>query len=143
MNVLKPGRFDRWMLLVLAGLALGLGGLALVSSLVGLRQPEPGAALVGVWGPVGLTFGQKMQAAGVESRWHSQPPLAGRFAWDGLTLWFWPAFVGAWMVRWLVRGYYAAGPSLARFVERRPRVRALTRAVLTRIHRMLSRTQRP
>jgi hypothetical protein len=26
-----------------------------------------------------------------------------------LTLWFWPAFVGAWMVRWLVRGFGRQG----------------------------------
>jgi len=127
MNMLKTRRFDRWMLLLLAGLALSLGGLALVSSLVGLRQPEPGAALVGAWGPVGLTFSQKMQPAGVESRWHSQPPLAGRFVWDGLTLWFWPETAleaGSAVHFWLESGAQAEdGQVLRQTVDWQVRVR--------------------
>ena len=39
--------------------------------------------------------------------------------------------------RWLVRGYYAAGPSLARAVVRRAWLRRLTRMALSGIHRAL------
>jgi hypothetical protein len=44
--------------------------------------------------------------------------------------------------RLLVRGYYAAGPSLARAVVRRPWLRGLTRVALRGIHRALVRSQR-
>lgn len=41
--------------------------------------------------------------------------------------------------RFLVRRYYQAGPGLARFVVRHPRVRGLTRGALAGIHRLVSR----
>jgi Tol biopolymer transport system component len=86
-------KFDRWMILILVGLALGFGGVALVSSLTGLRPPVPVGAETGGQGPVGLIFAQQMRPGQVEKRWHSDPPLTGRFSWDGLTLWFWPETV--------------------------------------------------
>jgi len=45
--------------------------------------------------------------------------------------------------RWLVRGYYAVGPELARQVVARPWLGRLTRTALSGIHRVLVRTQRP
>jgi Tol biopolymer transport system component len=88
--MLRVSRFDRWMILILVILAAGLGGIALFSSLAGLRQPELRTPLVGVYGPVGVTFAQKMQPASVQSRWQSEPPVSGRFSWEGQTAWFWP-----------------------------------------------------
>jgi hypothetical protein len=41
--------------------------------------------------------------------------------------------------RVLVRGYYALGPGLARWVKRHPPAQRLTRRMLTGIHRLLSR----
>ncbi len=57
---MRTGAFDRWMLLVLVGLALGFIGVALVVALAGLPLPEPVKTLVSVRGPVGLAFAQKM-----------------------------------------------------------------------------------
>jgi Tol biopolymer transport system component len=126
MNAVK---FDRWMMVLLAGLALGLEGLALAANLAGLRPPDPLADEVGVRGPVGLAFAQKMQAGGVESRWHSDPPLPGRFAWDGLTLWFWPESgleAGREYRFWLEGGAQAQdGQVLRREVRWTIRVRAM------------------
>ena len=63
---------------------------ALASNLLGLRPPELVRDEIGERGPVGIRFRQPMQADSVQQRFHSQPPVKGRFAWDGQTLWFWP-----------------------------------------------------
>ena len=87
---MKLVKFDRWMLVILAALGLALAGIFLYSNVIGLKSPEPASHSVGAWGPIGLKFAQKMQAQSVESRWHSQPALNGRFGWDEQTLYFWP-----------------------------------------------------
>ncbi len=86
----KPHHFDRLVILILIVLALGLAGVALVSNLLGLRPPELVRDEVGERGPVGIRFRQPMQIDSVQQRFHSQPPVKGRFSWDGQTLWFWP-----------------------------------------------------
>jgi dipeptidyl aminopeptidase/acylaminoacyl peptidase len=90
MEVFCLSRFDRWMIFILVILALGLGGIALFSSLSGLRSPELLTPVIGAYGPVGVVFAQRMQSATVQSRWQSEPALNGHFSWDGQTLWFWP-----------------------------------------------------
>ena len=87
------GRFDRLVILIIAALVLGLAVVALVSSTLGLRPPELVRDEVGVRGPVGVRFSQAMQLDSVQQRWHSEPPLTGRFSWDGQTLWFWPEWM--------------------------------------------------
>ena len=74
----KFGRFDRLVIFLLILLAAGLGGAAWLSSLLGLRPPSLSAQEIGVLGPVGLVFDQKMATASVESRWQNSLKVAGR-----------------------------------------------------------------
>ena len=82
--------FDRLVIMILVVLAVGLAAAALASDVLGLHPPELVRAEVGERGPVGICFQQPMQPDSVQQRWHSQPAIDGRFAWDGQILWFWP-----------------------------------------------------
>ncbi len=79
--------------LTLAGLGLLLLLTVLVGSRAELPLPKlsvPQGETVGGRGPIGLTFSQRMQPGTVHSRLRFEPPLAGRFAWEERTLWFYP-----------------------------------------------------
>lgn len=83
--------FDRLVITIIIVLALGLAAAALAANLLGLRPPELVREEVGERGPVGIRFSQAMRAESVQQRWHSDPPVEGRFNWEGQTMWFWPA----------------------------------------------------
>jgi Tol biopolymer transport system component len=87
---MKLGRFDRLMLILLVVLAAGLVAAGLIANQVGLRPPRLVNPVIGVAGPVEISFDQKMQAASVESRWQSDPKVSGHFGWDGQMLAFRP-----------------------------------------------------
>ncbi len=98
MKRLHLGRFDRMVVLIIAGLGLALAGAMLASSLAGLKPPELVSQVVSVKGPIGLVFSQKMQVETVQGRLsldppavgRTSPPAGGRISWDGKILWYWP-----------------------------------------------------
>jgi Tol biopolymer transport system component len=91
---MKFDRFDYLVWSVMGVLALAIAGVVLAGDHVGARVartfPEDGGE-IGALGPVGLEFGQPMQAASVEARFAVEPAAAGRLEWEAGTLWFRPA----------------------------------------------------
>lgn len=90
MRRIQLNRFDRLVVLVLAGLGLTLAGTALAVNLGGLKPPELVSQTVSAKGPIGLIFSQTMQSEPVQSRLTLDPPVSGRIRWDGKILWYWP-----------------------------------------------------
>jgi TolB protein len=91
---MKFDRFDYTVWAVLAALGLAIAGAIWMGDQVGARVvevfPEEGGQLGGL-GRVGLTFAQPMRATSVEPLFTLDPPLPGKFVWEGQRLWFVPS----------------------------------------------------
>lgn len=85
---LKP--FDRFVIIILAGLTAALLGVTLIGSWQGSRLPELAVSEVGSRGPLELTFAGGKALAGVEGYVRLEPETAVRTQWQGATLQIWP-----------------------------------------------------
>jgi Tol biopolymer transport system component len=86
-------RLDRIALAVLSASALAVAGMLWVDRALGVRVartiPLDRASIAAV-ARIGLEFREAMQTDSVEAVWSMEPGVAGRFQWEGMTLWFTP-----------------------------------------------------
>lgn len=92
--MMKTSRFDRFVIALLAVLAVVFGALLWGGGRIGMAEPElelPEAGRVGAYGPLVLKFRQPVSAAQVEAYLSLEPSVAGKWSWEANQAIFRPA----------------------------------------------------
>lgn len=79
-----------WLLVILAGLVLAFVVLRLRNRVQVLAVYPDDGVPISMFGRIGVTFNQPMDADSVEASFSILPEKTGRFSWEGTTLWFIP-----------------------------------------------------